>query len=51
VCLAQVHQGRNDRKTMRLSLERARDLFRECGSEGYFEAMERRLEAPAEIGT
>jgi class 3 adenylate cyclase/tetratricopeptide (TPR) repeat protein len=50
VCLAQVHQGRDDRKTMRLSLERARDLFRECGSEGYFEEMERRLGAPAEIG-
>ena len=47
VCSAAIHQRAGETERMRESLTRARDIFQECGAEGFAEEMDRRLAAEA----
>jgi tetratricopeptide (TPR) repeat protein len=42
-CFAELHRRNADRERMLQSLTHARDLFKECGAEGFVEEMDRRL--------
>jgi tetratricopeptide (TPR) repeat protein len=43
-CFAELHRRNADREQMLESLVHARDLFEECGAEGFVEEMDRRLD-------